>query len=238
VDANLTGSGGTATLSPDGSFDQKPDVAIVVFGETPYAAWATADGDAAALAIALVAVGDVYMHVRSRKPLQDVLTAIRVGKPLTACGLDLQANAEQHLRSRLRLAQIFPETLLAETLNLVTRCDFSLDELKYQYPQEVVPAGETPASYLRKVTYQGAGRRWPGGMSAKVQHQVEHELALIGELHYEPYFLTVYDIVSFARSRHILCQGRGSAANSAVCYCIDFIIKFHLQSCGYVNYAS
>jgi len=173
-----------------------------------------------ATAIALVAVGDVYMHVRSRKPLQDVMTAIRVGKPLTACGLDLQANAEQHLRSRLRLAQIFPETLLAETLNLVTRCDFSLDELKYQYPQEVVPAGETPASYLRKVTYQGAGRRWPGGMSAKVQHQVEHELALIGELHYEPYFLTVYDIVSFARSRHILCQGRGSAANSAVCYCL------------------
>jgi error-prone DNA polymerase len=173
-----------------------------------------------ATAIALVAVGDVHMHVRSRKPLQDVMTAIRVGKPLTACGLDLQANAEQHLRSRLRLAQIFPEALLIESLKLVERCHFSLDELKYQYPQEVVPAGETPASYLRKVTYQGAGRRWPGGLSAKVQHQIEHELALICELHYEPYFLTVYDIVSFARSRHILCQGRGSAANSAVCYCL------------------
>ncbi|MDP3866539.1 MAG: PHP domain-containing protein, partial [Rhodoferax sp.] len=173
-----------------------------------------------ATAIALVAVGDVHMHVRSRKPLQDVLTAIRVGKPLTACGLDLQVNAEQHLRSRLRLAQIFPATLLIESLKLVERCHFSLDELKYQYPQEVVPAGETPASYLRKVTYQGAGRRWPGGLSAKVQHQIEHELALICELHYEPYFLTVYDIVSFARSRHILCQGRGSAANSAVCYCL------------------
>jgi len=173
-----------------------------------------------ATAIALVAVGDVHMHVRSRKPLQDVLTAIRVGKPLTACGLDLQANAERHLRSRLRLARIFPATLLFETLKLAQRCQFSLDELKYQYPQEVVPAGETPESYLRKVTYQGAGRRWPGGMSAKVQHQIEHELALICELHYEPYFLTVYDIVSFARSRHILCQGRGSAANSAVCYCL------------------
>ncbi|MCK9214747.1 MAG: error-prone DNA polymerase [Rhodoferax sp.] len=173
-----------------------------------------------ATAIALVAVGDVHMHVRSRKPLQDVLTAIRVGKPLTACGLDLQANAEQHLRSRLRLAQIFPATLLAETLKIAERCHFSLDELKYQYPQEVVPTGETPASYLRRVTYQGAGRRWPGGMTAKVQHQIEHELALICELHYEPYFLTVYDIVSFARSRHILCQGRGSAANSAVCYCL------------------
>ncbi|MBE0473255.1 error-prone DNA polymerase [Rhodoferax sp.] len=173
-----------------------------------------------ATAIALVAVGDVHMHVRSRKPLQDVLTAIRVGKPLTACGLDLQTNAERHLRSRLRLARIFPATLLFETLKLAQRCQFSLDELKYQYPQEVVPAGETPESYLRKVTYQGAGRRWPGGMSAKVQHQIEHELALICELHYEPYFLTVYDIVSFARSRHILCQGRGSAANSAVCYCL------------------
>ncbi len=173
-----------------------------------------------ATAIALVAAGDVHMHVRSRKPLQDVLTAIRVGKPLTACGLDLQANAEQHLRSRLRLAQIFPATLLAETLKVVDRCHFSLDELKYQYPQEVVPAGETPESYLRKVTYQGAGRRWPGGMTAKVQHQIEHELALICELRYEPYFLTVYDIISFARSRHILCQGRGSAANSAVCYCL------------------
>jgi len=173
-----------------------------------------------ATAIALVAVGDVHMHVRSRKPLQDVLTAIRVGKPLTACGLDLQVNAEQHLRSRLRLARIFPEALLAETLKVADRCDFSLDELKYQYPQEVVPAGETPELYLRKVTYQGAGRRWPGGMTAKVQHQIEHELALICELHYEPYFLTVYDIVSFARSRHILCQGRGSAANSAVCYCL------------------
>ncbi|MDI1243811.1 MAG: error-prone DNA polymerase [Rhodoferax sp.] len=173
-----------------------------------------------ATAMALVALGDVYMHVRSRKPLQDVITAIRVGKPLTACGLDLQANAEQHLRSRLRLAQIFPQALLAETLKLVARCDFSLDELKYQYPQEVVPAGETPASYLRRVTYEGAGRRWPGGMTAQVQHQIEHELALICELHYEPYFLTVYDIVSFARSRHILCQGRGSAANSAVCYCL------------------
>ena len=100
------------------------------------------------------------------------------------------------------------------------RCDYSLDELKYMYPQEVVPPGETPESYLRRVTYEGAGRRWPGGMTAKVQHQIEHELSLICELKYEQYFLTVYDVVAFARSRHILCQGRGSAANSAVCYCL------------------
>ena len=171
-------------------------------------------------AIGLVAVGDAHMHVRSRKPLQDVMTAIRLCKPLTECGLDLQQNAERHLRTRLRLAQAFPEDLLAETLKVADRCNFSLDELRYQYPQEVVPPGETPESYLRRVTYEGAGRRWPGGMSAKVQHQIEHELALIFELHYEQYFLTVYDIVAFARSRHILCQGRGSAANSAVCYCL------------------
>ena len=171
-------------------------------------------------AIPLVASGDVHMHVRSRKPLQDVMTAIRICKPLTECGLDLQQNAERHLRTRLRLAQTFPPDLMAETLKVAVRCDFSLDELSYQYPQEVVPVGETPESYLRRVTYEGAGRRWPGGMTAKVQHQIEHELTLICELHYEQYFLTVYDIVAFARSRHILCQGRGSAANSAVCYCL------------------
>jgi error-prone DNA polymerase len=174
----------------------------------------------AATAIPLVAVGGVYMHVRSRKPLQDVLTATRVCKPLTECGLELQQNAERHLRTRLRLGQAFPDDLLAETLNVADRCTFSLSELQYQYPEEVVPKGETPESYLRRVTYEGAGRRWPNGMNAKVQRQIEHELALICELRYEQYFLTVYDVVAFARSRHILCQGRGSAANSVVCYCL------------------
>ena len=173
-----------------------------------------------ATAIPLVAAGNVCMHVRSRKPLQDVLTATRLGRRLTECGFELQANAERHLRSRLRLAQTYPPELLAETLNVACRCHFSLDELKYQYPQEVVPAGETPAGYLRRMTYEGAGRRWPQGMAARIQQQIEHELALICELRYEQYFLTVYDIVAFARSRHILCQGRGSAANSVVCYCL------------------
>jgi error-prone DNA polymerase len=174
----------------------------------------------AATAMPLVAVGGVFMHVRSRKPLQDVLTATRVCKRLTECGLELQQNGERHLRTRLRLSQAFPDDLLAETLKVADRCEFSLEELRYQYPEEVVPKGETPESYLRRVTYEGAGRRWPNGMAAKVQHQIEHELALICELRYEQYFLTVYDIVAFARSRHILCQGRGSAANSAVCYCL------------------
>jgi len=171
-------------------------------------------------AIPLVAVGDVHMHVRSRKALQDVLTATRIGEPLTECGRELQRSAEHHLRSRLRLAQTYPEDLLAQTLAVAARCTFSLDELRYQYPDEVVPEGETPASYLRRATYEGAGRRWPQGISAKAQQQVEYELALICELHYEHYFLTVYDIVAFARSRGILCQGRGSAANSVVCYCL------------------
>ena len=171
-------------------------------------------------AIPLVAAGDVHMHLRSRKPLQDVMTATRVGKPLTECGLELQGNAERHLRSRLRLGQTFPSDLLEETLRVAARCKFSLDEISYQYPSEVVPDGETPTSYLRRLTYEGAGRRWPSGMPAKVQTQIEHELELIGELRYEHYFLTVADIVQFARSQHILCQGRGSAANSVVCYCI------------------
>ncbi len=171
-------------------------------------------------AIPLVASGDIHMHLRSRKPLQDVLTAIRLGRPLTECGSELQPNAERHLRTRLRLAQTFPADLLAETLQVAARCRYSLDELRYQYPAEVVPEGETPSSYLRRCTYEGAGRRWPGGVPAKVQAQIEHELELIADLKYDHYFLTVADIVRFARSRQILCQGRGSAANSVVCYCI------------------
>ncbi|MDY0105844.1 MAG: error-prone DNA polymerase [Giesbergeria sp.] len=171
-------------------------------------------------ALPLVAVGDVHMHVRSRKPLQDVLTATRIGKPLTECGHALQRSAERHLRTRLRLAQTFPAELLAETLQVAARCHFSLNELKYQYPDEVVPPGHTAASYLRQMTYQGAGSRWPQGIPAPMQEQIDHELSLICELRYEHYFLTVHDIVAFARSQNILCQGRGSAANSVVCYCL------------------
>ena len=171
-------------------------------------------------AIPLLAVGDVHMHVRSRQALHDVMTAIRTGRPLTECGHELQVNAERHLRTRLRLAQTFPADLLAETLRVAERCTFSLDELKYEYPDEVVPQGQTPAGYLRRITYEGAGRRWPEGVPAKVETQIEHELQLISEMRYEHYFLTVYDVVSFARSRQILCQGRGSAANSVVCYCL------------------
>ena len=171
-------------------------------------------------AVPLVAVGDVRMHLRSRKPLHDVLTATRIGQPLTACGFALAQNAEQHLRLRSALAQRYPAELLSETLRVAERCSFSLDELRYQYPSEVVPPDETPTSYLRRLTEEGARRRWAAGASVKVRQQLEHELALIAELRYEHYFLTVYDIVAFARSQNILCQGRGSAANSVVCYCL------------------
>ena len=168
-----------------------------------------------------VAAGDVHMHVRARRTLQDTLTAIRLRKPIAECGHALHPNGERHLRSRARLATIYPHALLAETVAIAERCRFSLDELRYEYPEEIVPAGQTPASYLRQLTDQGLARRYGKvGCPAEVRELVEHELKLIAELRYEPYFLTVHDIVAFARSRDILCQGRGSAANSAVCYAL------------------
>jgi error-prone DNA polymerase len=175
---------------------------------------------ARAAALPIVATGDVLMHVRSRKPLQDTLSAIRLGKPVAACGFDLAPNAEQHLRARVRLANLYPAAALEASVRIAEKCEFSLDELRYEYPEELVPAGETAASYLRKQTYLGARWRFPKGIPNKVEQQIEHELNLIAEMRYEPYFLTVYDVVRFARSQDILCQGRGSAANSSVCYCL------------------
>jgi error-prone DNA polymerase len=175
---------------------------------------------AGATDLPLVAAGDVHMHVRSRRRLQDTLTAIRIGRPVHACGQVLHPNAERHLRLRVRLAQQYPATLLDETLRIAERCAFSLDELRYEYPEELVPEGETPASHLRKLTEAGLAWRFPQGTPPHVRAQIEHELALVAELAYEPYFLTVHDIVRFARDRGILCQGRGSAANSAVCYAL------------------
>ncbi len=168
----------------------------------------------------LLAAGDVYMHARSRKPLQDTLTAIRLRTPLHAAGHALQPNAERHLRSRLRLSQIYPPPLLAETLRVAERCNFSLDSLRYEYPGEVVPAGLTATAHLRELTLAGLERRLKEEDREKVRRLVERELELVAELGYEHFFLTVHDIVAFARSRGILCQGRGSAANSAVCYCL------------------
>ncbi|WP_395060177.1 error-prone DNA polymerase [Polaromonas sp.] len=174
--------------------------------------------------ISLVAAGNVLMHVRSRKPLHDVMTAIQLGKTVHECGFELQANAEAHLRPRMRLADIYPAGLLRATLVVAARCSFSLDEIRamYRYPQEdMVPAAETPAQCLRRLTAEGAKKRYPGGMDEDLQAQVDKELALIEELEYEMFFITVHDIVRFARQQGILCQGRGSAANSLVCYCLE-----------------
>ena len=173
-----------------------------------------------ALALPLVASGDVHMHVRERRRLQDVLTAIRLGTTVEAAGFALYPNGERSLRDLDRLARLYPPALLEASVTIAAACTFSLDELRYEYPDELVPAGHTPASWLRQLTEEGALRRWPDGLPARVRDIVEHELALIADLRYEPYFLTVYDIVAFARGRGILCQGRGSAANSAVCYCL------------------
>ena len=172
------------------------------------------------LGLPLVAAGDVHMHARSRRPLQDALTALRLKTTVDAAGHALFPNGERHLRSRLALARLYPPELLAETLRVAALCDFSLEELRYEYPEEIVPAGQTLPGYLRAEVEKGLVVRYPQGVPEKVRAQIEHELNLIGELKYEAYFLTVYDIVCFARRVGILCQGRGSAANSAVCYAL------------------
>ncbi len=172
------------------------------------------------LQLPLVAAGDVHMHVRRRLALQNTLTAIRHRVPITEAGALIFRNGERHLRRRDALGKIYPATLMQESAALAARCQFSLDELRYRYPAELVPDGHTAISWLRHLTEEGMRWRWPDGVSEKVGAQVAHELVLIEELKYESYFLTVHDIVQFARSRQILCQGRGSAANSAVCFAL------------------
>ncbi|MEX2125524.1 MAG: error-prone DNA polymerase [Woeseia sp.] len=172
------------------------------------------------LGLPLVASGDVHMHCRERRALQDTVTAVRLGTTLDRAGFALYPNGERYLRCRKQLAKIFPAELRQQTLCIAGMIDFSLDELHYEYPDELVPCGETPASYLRKLSEEGMRRRWPDGAPGKVVTLVAHELRLIRGLEYEPYFLTVHDIVAYARSQGILCQGRGSAANSAVCFCL------------------
>lgn len=168
----------------------------------------------------LLATGQVEMHARSRQAMHDTLAAIRLKQALQNCGYALKTNAEHYLRSRLRLANIYPAYTLQETRHVSQLCIFSLDEIRYQYPTEIVPDGLTAAAYLRQETLAGANRRYPKGVSEQVRSQLETELTIITGLKYEPYFLTVYDIVKYARKQGILCQGRGSAANSAVCYCL------------------
>ncbi|WP_025897860.1 error-prone DNA polymerase [Sneathiella glossodoripedis] len=179
---------------------------------------------AAEHAIPTVVCNDVLYHIPNRRPLQDVITCIREHVPIDQAGLRLEANAERHLKSPAEMYRLFPgfSESVARSMEIVEKCRFSLDELAYQYPDEPSGNSKTPQEELERLTWLGAAERYPSGIPQKVRQTLEHELGLIGSLRYAPYFLTVYDIVRFARSLDppILCQGRGSAANSAVCYCL------------------
>jgi error-prone DNA polymerase len=234
------------------TFPGRAWIAVELFARSGDRAWlAHLEALAHATGLPLAAAGDVHMHARARRALQDTLTAIRVRQPLAECGYALFGNGERHLRTRARLSTLYPRELTDATLAVVERCAFSLDELRYEYPEELVPAGATPASHLRALVEAGLRRRYDQDIApdatmhaapspartepttagpippcararcpSEVRELIDYELALIAELAYEPYFLTVHDIVAFARRNDILCQGRGSAANSAVCYAL------------------
>jgi len=188
--------------------------------------------------VPLVAAGDVRYHERARLPLFDALAAVRQGQTVEAIRESLLANGERHLHERRRIAQRFAAlptgrgtvdasgrrflwpAAVERSAEIAARCTFSLDELKYEYPDAIVPAGRTAAEHLADLAWKGAAKRYPEGVPEKVQGLLRHELALVAELGYEAYFLTVFDVVRFARRRGILCQGRGSAANSCICYCL------------------
>ncbi|MCP4815431.1 MAG: DNA polymerase III subunit alpha, partial [Planctomycetaceae bacterium] len=169
-----------------------------------------------------VAAGSVLYHVPDRLPLHDVLTAIKYRTTVDLAGDRLLPNAQRHLQTIAQRKSAFaaiPDAL-SRNLEIAERCSFCLSQLRYEYPEELAPDGKTPIEYLRQLTLAGASQRYAGTVPETVQHQINHELRLIEELEYEAYFLTVWDLVRFARNRGILCQGRGSAANSAVCYCL------------------
>jgi len=175
-----------------------------------------------ATGIPLVAVNDVHYHERGRRFLQDVLVCIREHCTIAQAGRRLFPNGERHVKPAEDMVRLFHEhpAAVARSVEIAGRCTFSLDELRYEYPRELSPPGVTVFDYLTRLTWQGARGRYPDGVPDRIRRLIEHELDLIKELEYEPYFLTVWDLVRFARSRGILCQGRGSAANSAVCYCL------------------
>lgn len=222
-------------LQPERLEDQSSDLHRVrdIFGDRacalaelhrgPQDRWLLSEMRAAAhtARLALVAANGVTMHAPERRFLQEVLTATRLGCTVADLGAHHLTNGERHLKSAAQMRDLFEaDAEILRTQEIADRCQFSLDELQYDYPRELCPEGESPTSYLAQLTWAGATERYPQGISDKVRRQLEHELRLIRELRYEAYFLTVWDLVRFARSRSILCQGRGSAANSAVCFCL------------------
>jgi error-prone DNA polymerase len=229
-----------AAVVPSSAADPEPDDPHLlaryrdVFGDRCYLAAALHRGpnDDAELArltrmaraarLPLVATNDVHYHDPARRLLQEVLTAIRHGTSVAELGPLRFPNGERHLKTPASMRELFAgyPRALAHGLELAERCRFSLDELRYEYPEELCPAGLSQLRYLEELTWAGAHRRYGGSIPAKVTELLRHELRLIEELRYESYFLTVWDLVRFARGREILCQGRGSAANSAVCYCL------------------
>jgi error-prone DNA polymerase len=174
----------------------------------------------AASGLPAVAAGDVHMHVRSRRALQDVLTAIRHRCTIDTAGWRLYPNGERHLRPLSTLRALYPRALLDESVAIAERCEFSLSQLHYAYPSELVPAGMSASEHLRALTEAGLREHWPDGVPAMVRDTIDKELLLIAQLRYEHFFLTVHDVMRYARSEGILCQGRGSAASSAVCYAL------------------
>jgi error-prone DNA polymerase len=172
--------------------------------------------------IPLLATNDVHFHHPERRPIQDILTALRKGTTLPKAGIELFQNAERHLKSPEQMEKLFrdiPEAL-DTSVRLAEQCTFSPGELRYRYPSEWIPKDQTAQSWLEKLTWEGAARRYPSGIPQEVDAQIRHEFSLIQQMQFADYFLTIWEIVEFARSRNILCQGRGSAANSAVCWCL------------------
>jgi error-prone DNA polymerase len=181
-----------------------------------------AQAASARLGIPLVATGGVLMHERERKPLQDILSCVRLGLRLDRAGRRLNPNAANYLKSPMEISQLFSDMpeVLARSEELADRCHFRIHELQHNFTLELLPEGESGMSYLWKLAERGASERYPEGITPEVRRQLSHEMSLINQLDFAGYFLTVWDIVRWARSRGILCQGRGSAANSTVCYCL------------------
>lgn len=207
-------------------FGERAHLAVELHREQDDAARLAALLDAAArLRMTAVAAGDVHMDVRRRRALQDTMTAIRHVTPLADCGAHLFRNGERHLRTRRALGNIYPRDLLEAAVRLAHRCTFDLKrDIHYRYPVELVPEGHTPTSWLRELTERGMRERWPEGVSSSIAQQIDGELELIAYKKYEAFFLTVWDIVRFAKEKEILCQGRGSSANSAVCFALGITV--------------